>query len=109
MKLPAGGLAACNRGNKGHTTTGWDDFEDDDWVPFWELDNSTLEDNGTKENSTTTSSLYNTIEEGSGIHYDQNEENARRKRELEREEGLFSPLYSKIKHLYYHHYVTQHL
>jgi len=77
MKLPAGGLAACNRGNTKQSTTSWGDFDDDDWVPFWDLENTT----------TTTSVGDNITDEIDGVI-------TRRKRELEKEEGLFGPLYN---------------
>ena len=73
LKLPEGGLTACNRNDKNTVTESWGDFDDDDWVPYWELEaNETTSNISTKESST-----------------------LRRKRELEKEEGLFAPLFSK--------------
>lgn len=92
MKLPAGGLAACNRGNTKQSTTSWGDFDDDDWVPFWDLENTT----------TTTSVGDNITDEIDGVI-------TRRKRELEKEEGLFGPLYSKNITIHYIHNITADL
>ena len=93
LKLPAGGLTACNRDTDGQTTTGWGDFEEDNWVPFWEVgqndtlvgQNDTMDDqNDTIKNE---------------INAELNETKERRKRELEKEEGIFAPLFSKISYL----------
>lgn len=83
LKLPAGGLSACNRENTGKTTTGWGDFEEDDWAPFWEVG---VNDTELQWNETTINNRNDT-------ENNQHDQNERKKRELEKEEGIFAPLF----------------
>ena len=91
LKLPAGGLSACNRNNKGQTTVEWGDWEDEDWVPFWEGNKN---DTMVKQNET--------MDDQNEMKVDQNEMDGREKREVdeEEEEGIFAPLFSKIISLF---------
>lgn len=71
LKLPAGGLSACNRENTGKTTTGWGDFEEDDWAPFWEVG---INDTELQWNETT----INNINDTENNQHDQNEREKKR-------------------------------
>jgi len=84
LKLPAGGLSACNRNKNDQTTIDWGEWEDEDWVPFWEL-----EQNGTMGGDN------GTLVELQETELASNQLNERKKREVDAEdgEGIFAPLF----------------
>eukprot|EP00092_Neocalanus_flemingeri_P006866 GFUD01007412.1.p1 GENE.GFUD01007412.1~~GFUD01007412.1.p1 ORF type:complete len:1065 (+),score=241.14 GFUD01007412.1:250-3444(+) len=90
LKLPAGGLTACKRGKAGQTTIGWDDWEEDDWVPFWEAgqNNTKINQKDAKINKSDT----NVIENETRIDHTETQERKKREVDEEKSEGLFAPL-----------------
>ena len=90
LKLPAGGLSACNRNKNDQTTIDWGEWEDEDWVPFWEL-----EQNGTMGGDN------GTLVELQETELASNQLNERKKREVDAEEGegIFAPLFSNKKNV----------